>query len=142
MEKYSGYVRRPHYYETDQMQIIHHSNYIRWFEEARVDLLEHLGLPYHILEASGIIVPVLGVSCQYKDMIRYGDTVKIHVSVEKYTGTRLNFAYRITPVTDESKILTTGDSQHCFLQGDSGRLVHLKKANPAFHQLFSDYTAL
>lgn len=142
MEKYAGYVRSPHYYETDQMQIIHHSNYIRWFEEARVALLEHLGLPYHVLEESGIIVPVLGVSCQYKEMIHYGETVKIHVNVEKYTGTRLNFTYHITPVSDETKILTHGDSQHCFLQSETGRLVHLKKANPTFHQLFSDYASL
>lgn len=37
---------RTFYYETDQMGIIHHSNYIRWFEEARVALLVHLGFPY------------------------------------------------------------------------------------------------
>ncbi len=46
MEKFTGYVREPFYYETDQMGIIHHSNYIRWFEEARVALLVHLGFPY------------------------------------------------------------------------------------------------
>lgn len=45
MEKFTGYVREPFYYETDQMGIIHHSNYIRWFEEARVALLVHLGFP-------------------------------------------------------------------------------------------------
>lgn len=46
MEKFTGYVREPFYYETDQMGIIHHSNYIRWFEEARVALLVYLGFPY------------------------------------------------------------------------------------------------
>ncbi len=45
MEKFTGYVREPFYYETDQMGIIHHSNYIRWFEEAQVALLVHLGFP-------------------------------------------------------------------------------------------------
>ena len=42
MSLYSGYIRQPHYYETDQMAIIHHANYIRWFEEARVELLAFL----------------------------------------------------------------------------------------------------
>lgn len=50
---YPGYYRKPHYYETDQMGIVHHSNYIRWFEEARVGLLEYLGLAYQDMEKSG-----------------------------------------------------------------------------------------
>ena len=66
MEKYTGYLREPFYYETDQMGIIHHSNYIRWFEEARVALLEHLDFSYKKIEEQGIIIPVLGVSCEYK----------------------------------------------------------------------------
>ena len=40
------YVHQAQYYETDQMGIIHHSNYIRWMEEARTDVLEQIGLPY------------------------------------------------------------------------------------------------
>ena len=48
MSLYSGYIRQPHYYETDQMAIIHHANYIRWFEEARVDYARlFYNLPYH-----------------------------------------------------------------------------------------------
>ena len=54
------------YYETDGMGIVHHSNYIRWFEEARVDLLEQLGFGYDRIEAAGYSGPVLEVSCQYK----------------------------------------------------------------------------
>ena len=70
MSLYSGYIRQPHYYETDQMAIIHHANYIRWFEEARVDMLAFLQLPYHKIEEAGLIVPVLEVNAQYKEMIR------------------------------------------------------------------------
>ena len=74
---YPGYYRKPHYYETDQMGIVHHSNYIRWFEEARVGLLEYLGLAYQDMEKAGIIVPVLAVDCQYKGMLHYGEQVRI-----------------------------------------------------------------
>lgn len=137
MTGYQGYIRQPHYYETDQMSIIHYSNYIRWFEEARVDILAFLQLPYHVIEEAGLIVPVLEVTCQYKEMIRYGDTVRIDVFIEKYTGTRLDFRYEIR---DENKrLLTTGSSKHCFLSKEKQRLVHLKKAVPDFHQIFEDY---
>lgn len=50
MEKFTGYMREPFYYETDQMGIIHHSNYIRWMEESRVALLDHLGFSYTKIE--------------------------------------------------------------------------------------------
>lgn len=136
---YPGYLRKPHYYETDQMGIIHHSNYIRWFEEARVDVLEHLGLSYHAIENAGIIIPVLAVDCQYKNMIRYGDQVKILVIITQYTGTRLDFSYEIRDIATD-QLMTTGASKHCFLSKDSGRLLSLKKTHPAFHQIFVDFS--
>ena len=58
------------YYETDQMGIIHHSNYIRWFEESRIDYLKQIGLPYEDMEKNGMISPVLEVSCQYMKMMK------------------------------------------------------------------------
>ena len=45
------------YYETDIMQIVHHSNYIRWFEEARIYLMDEIGFSYFQMEDEGIIVP-------------------------------------------------------------------------------------
>ena len=72
-----AYEHKTQYYETDQMGIIHHSNYIRWFEEARTDLLEQIGMGYDTLEAQGIISPVLSVHCEYKSMTHYGDAVVI-----------------------------------------------------------------
>ena len=52
--KQQPYLRRVHYYETDQMAIVHHSNYIRWFEEARLDFLNQIGLNYRAMEEQGI----------------------------------------------------------------------------------------
>ena len=49
------YKRKAFYYETDRMDIIHHSNYVRWLEEARVDLMEQLGCPFHEIEERGIV---------------------------------------------------------------------------------------
>lgn len=136
MEKYPGYYRKSFYYETDKMGIIHHSNYIRWFEEARVDALNFMEWPFEKIEALGIMIPVLGVSCEYKEMVRFGDAVLIQPIVTKYTGTRLDFEYR---VYKGEKLVTTGTSQHCFMSYETNRLIHLKKSAPALHALFLDY---
>lgn len=95
MELFTGYIREPFYYETDQMGIIHHSNYIRWLEESRVALLDYLGFSYKKIEELELIIPVLEVTCQYKEMVRYGETVRILPKIAKYTGTRLDFTYEI-----------------------------------------------
>lgn len=138
---YPGYLREPHYYETDQMGIIHHSNYIRWFEEARIDLLTFLGMPFHTLEAAGISVPVVALDCQYKNMIHYGDRVRIEVYVQQYTGTRMDFAYRVYDDKTE-QLMTTGSSKHCFIATEKNRLTSLKKTAPAFHEVFQQFAEI
>jgi acyl-CoA thioester hydrolase len=124
MSLYSGYIRQPHYYE-----------------EARVELLAFLDLPYHTIEEAGLIVPVLEVSAQYKTMIRYEDEVRIDVLVDKYTGTRLDFRYEIYKTSD-GQLATTGTSKHCFLAKETNRIVQLKRSFPEIHQRFADYAAL
>ena len=63
--EYRVYEHKTQYYETDQMGIIHHSNYIRWFEEARMDMMEQMGMGYAEMEKRGIISPVLSVHSEY-----------------------------------------------------------------------------
>lgn len=128
-----SYCRKVHYYETDQMGIVHHSNYIRWFEEARVAFFDHLGLSYHAMEQSGIQSPVLEIACQYRGMLRFDDAFAVRVSILEYTGTRLALSYQVTG--PDGRLCTTGESRHCFL-GSSGRPVSLKKAAPQWHSLF------
>ncbi|MGM9902381.1 acyl-CoA thioester hydrolase [Enterococcus sp. 10A9_DIV0425] len=141
MEKYNGYFREPFYYETDQMGIIHHSNYIRWFEEARVALLEHLNFSYQKIEKQGIIIPVLEVSCQYKEMIRYGDRLRIQPIIANYTGSRLDFSYEIYGL-DDQRLRTTGTSKHCFLLAKNQRLTKLSRNYPELDHLFQAYAKL
>ena len=71
------YLHEVQYYETDGMRIVHHSNYIRWFEEARLAALKKDGMDYDRMEEEGIIIPVLSASCEYKMAVHYGETVKI-----------------------------------------------------------------
>ncbi|MCI8732514.1 MAG: acyl-CoA thioesterase [Lachnospiraceae bacterium] len=116
------------YYETDQMGIIHHSNYIRWLEEARVFYMDEIGFGYGQMEEKGIYSPVFEVSCQYKHMVRFHECVQITVSVEKYNGVRLYLKYEI--VNKDTQVLcATAKSTHCFLDR-AHNIVMLKKSYP------------
>ena len=107
------YKRKINYYETDKMGIVHHSNYIRFFEEARCSLLEDCGLPYDLMEEKGIMSPVLGVSCKYKQHVTFGDTIQVHAYIKEFTGVKFTVAYEI--YNKETSILcVSGESNHCF----------------------------
>ena len=70
--------RKINYYETDKMGVVHHSNYIRFFEEARCKFLEDSSLPYDMLEANDIMSPVLGFNCIYKHHVTFNDLIEIY----------------------------------------------------------------
>lgn len=129
------YERKPHFYETDQMGIIHHANYIRWFEEARVDFMEQIGYGYDKASHQGIDFAVLSVSCDYKSMIRFGDTVLIHAHITDLTPTRMTVEYSITDAKT-GQLRTTGNSKHCYIDTKRSRPVSLKKTLPALYALF------
>lgn len=128
------YLHQVQYYETDQMKIVHHSNYIRWFEEARIDFLNQVGLTYSKLEEMGIISPVLEVHCQYHAMTRFGDTVKIIPVIEKFTGVKFEVSYQVIDAANHS-LKATGRSKHCFIN-EEGKPMHLKKTHRDVYEKF------
>lgn len=136
--QYQLYEHKAQYYETDQMGIIHHSNYIRWFEEARTDLMDQIGFGYDQMEKRGIIVPVLSVNCEYKSMVRYNDHVYIIPKIEVFNGIRLQISYRVID-KQTNELRAVGESKHCFLSG-TNRPVSLKKIDPELFELFDRYT--
>lgn len=127
------YQHKVQYYETDQMGMVHHSNYIRWFEEARVDYLEQVGLPYKSMEDEGIGSPVLTVQCQYKSKVIFGETVTILTELRQYTGLRMTIGY--TVLGDDGKVRCTGETSHCFMN-TQGKPVSLQRVKPQWHTLF------
>ncbi len=132
------YIRKVNYYETDQMTIVHHSNYIRWFEEARLDALEQLGIFYSEMEQGGFMIPVLDVSCQYIKTVRYGDTVEIRLKLTNFTGLKFDFSYEIYDQKN-GELVTTGTSSHCILNSDF-RPVRLKREYPEIYKIFKELT--
>lgn len=119
------YKHKVQYYETDQMGVAHHSNFIRWFEESRVDLMENLGFSYGKTEEIGLMIPVLGVSCEYKIPAKFEDIVEISPIIEKITPVKLIIRYEIRKSGTE-KLIATGQSKHCFVNKDF-RPVSLQK---------------
>lgn len=128
------YQHKVQYYETDQMKVVHHSNYIRWFEEARIDYMEQLGMPYEDMEKNGIISPVISVEAEYLRMVKFGDTVVIEARIKEYNGIKLTIGYS---VVDESTgmVHCRGITKHCFLN-EKGRPVSLKRECPQYHEMF------
>jgi acyl-CoA thioester hydrolase len=128
------YTRRVHYYETDQMGIVHHSNYIRWFEEARVDYMEQLGFGYPESVAAGVDFAVLSVSCAYKSMVRFGESVHIAMEIVRLDRLRMTIAYRVTDALS-GELRCTGESTHCYYHGQKRRPVSLQKELPELFAL-------
>ncbi len=77
-----NYKREAHYHETDQMGIIHHTNYIKWFEEARIAMMSDMGVPYRAMEEKGIISPVLHISCDYHRMVKFDEEIVVHTTIK------------------------------------------------------------
>lgn len=123
------YEHKVQYYETDKMGIVHHSNYIRWMEEARIDFLSQYGWDYKVMEDNGIVSPVTGVESKYKGNTVFGDVISIEVSVEEFKGIRLKLRY---VMKKGDVVVNEASSEHCFLDTDE-KIVNIKKVQPKLY---------
>lgn len=126
--------RKINYYETDRMGIVHHSNYIRYMEEARCAWLENMGIPFTLLEENGITIPVLGVNVTYKHHVTFGETIIIKIFIKDYNSVRMTVGYEITN-KENGQVVLNGETKHCFTNKEL-RPISLKKYNPDFNNKF------
>ena len=124
------YQHKVHYYETDKMGIVHHSNYVRWMEEARIDFFTQIGWDYKKLEDTGVISPVTAIECKYKATTAFADLIDIFVWVEAVSGVRLRLGYQMKR---GDTLVCEGASEHCFLDAN-GKIVNLKKQQTGFYE--------
>ena len=129
MNRSDTYIRHVHYYETDRMGIVHHSNYVRWMEEARIDYMLRKGVDYAEIEARQVLMTVTGVSCEYRRAPRFGDTIEIATRLVFFNGVRAVYSYEIY-LAGEDALLAKGRSEHCFIDEESRRPLDLKKRMP------------
>ncbi len=122
------------YYETDKMGVTHHSNYIRWMEEARVDFMEKIGWSYTILEENGIISPVTSIECKYVAGTTFAETISVETSIEELKNVKVRINYVMK--NEEGKIVCKGASEHCFLDSN-GTFISIAKKFPGFYEALS-----
>lgn len=111
--KITAYTRMVFYHETDRMDIVNHSNYIHMAEEARVDFMNKIGIGYQQMEAEGVLLPVLGVTCEYKHSLRFGEHLAVYSQITKYNGFKLELQYEIRCV-ETGVLCAIATSSHCF----------------------------
>jgi acyl-CoA thioester hydrolase len=121
-------IHKVQYYETDMMGVTHHSNYIRWMEEARIELMDRMGFPYIKMEAEGVIVPVKSLKVDYLKPCTFGDEVEITVGIQNFNGVVITIGYEMR-VKDET--VCRGVSEHVFLDRN-GKFVRIRKVMPEF----------
>ena len=135
-KKIYTYYRRAQYHETDQMGIIHHSNYVKWMEEARIGYMDQMGFTYKKVEEMGVISPVVEISVTYKKQVFFDDDIQIRVSIRKYNGISLEFNYEFFNTT-RNEICTVAYSRHCFLK--DGKLISVKKELPDLDRIITTF---
>ncbi len=115
---------RVHFYETDQMGVVHHANYFRWFELGRVEYLRAIGVTLVELINDNILFPITEIDAKFHAPARYDDLISIETTAVELTKVKLVFDYKISIVGDE-KILVTGHSLNVFTDASSGKIIRV-----------------
>lgn len=86
---------RVEYHHTDQMGIVHHSNYVKFFEFARTEWLRAVGLTYAEMERRGVMMPIVEVQVKYRQPAYYDELIRVRAIVEDMPMARMTFKYEI-----------------------------------------------
>ncbi len=117
------------YAETDQMGIVHHSNYYVYFEVAREDLVSNVGMSYKDMEDLGIMMPIIETQCRYIEGAKYTDKLLIETFVEELSPAKVVLNYNVIREAD-NKIIAKGMTMQTFVDKDSFRIINLRKVHP------------
>ena len=105
------------YHETDQMHFVHHSNYLKYFELARLEWLSNLQISYAEVESRGIFMPVVNASLKYIKPLVFGDNFSVTVILKKEPTATLEFDYKI--LNQNKELICTGNTLLAFLSSDT-----------------------
>ena len=118
------------YAETDQMGVVHHANYLVWFELARTALCERSGTSYPEIEEMGYWLMVTGVHLDYRAGAKYGDTVRVGAWIEKIGSRVMHFGYDTHRIEQgqPASLLARGVTEHTWVNAESGRVCRVSDA--------------
>lgn len=116
---------RVRYKETDAMGIVHHSNYVTYYEEARTEMLRSFGTTYRELEADGVMMPVLDVSMQYFSPAYYDDLLTVRISIDEVPHARMVFLHEI--LNEQGALVNKGTVTLAFMNSATRRACRAPK---------------
>ncbi len=122
------------YVETDQMGIVHHSNYYPWFEVGRSDFILETGISYSQMEEEGVLLPLVESYCKYSEGAKYEDDIIIQTFIEELSPVKVIFNYNVIRERD-NKLLAKGKTTHTFVNKEF-KIVNLKKKHINFWENF------
>ena len=140
MKQLKPYERKVFYYEADKMGIVHHSNYIRIFEEARVHYLAEAGMPFEVIEEAGVLMPCLSVEAVYKRPLRFDEPFAVYLRIDRFNGTTLHISYKVVS-RRTGELCAEGRSSHCFTD-ESLKVVRTKNRYPDIYNVFAGYCGI
>jgi len=125
---------RPRYGETDQMGVIYHSNYFRYFEVGRTDFYKAIGFAYKDLESVGVLFPVLSCGCTFMSPARYDEEIIVLTRLETFKHARFRMHYDIVRREGDGEVrLVSGFTEHAFANREL-RPINIKKTHPALYE--------
>lgn len=120
------------YADTDAMGVVYHTNYIKWFEVGRSELLRSMGFPYARLEEEGVLLPVAECSCKYKLPAVYDDMLEITARVSEMKGATVTLDYEIKK-QETGELLVTGFTRHA-VTDPNFKPIRLRDRNPELYK--------
>lgn len=120
------------YADTDAMGVVYHTNYIKWFEVGRTELLRSIGYPYADMEAEGILLPLAECSCKYKRPAVYDDMLEITARIEDMKGATVMVDYEIKRQAT-GELLVTGSTKHA-VTDPSFKPIRLRDKNRSLYE--------
>ncbi|NFC48780.1 acyl-CoA thioesterase [Clostridium botulinum] len=116
------------YVETDQMGVVHHSNYYPWFEMGRTEFTKVTGMKYTDIENIGVMMPLTESYCKYIKPAKYEDEIIIETSIEKLTPVKIIFSYKVIK-KENNELLAKGNTTQAFVDKNTFRVMNLKQCN-------------
>ena len=136
MKKHKTSVR-VRYAETDQMGVVYHGNYAQFFEIGRTEWLRSLGVTYKYMEKTGVMLPVISLSCKFKKSALYDDELTINTFIKKTPSIKIEFDYEIT--NQKGELICTGNTILAFIDMKTKRPIRcpeyiMEKLNKYEHE--------
>ena len=114
-----------YYKDVDQMGIVYYSRYYEYFEEARTELLESIGLDVTNVEKSGITLPVISSHCEYNKGAKFEQNILVKASIESKPKSKLHIDYFVF-IENEKDFIVNGYTEHAFVN-NHGKPVRVPK---------------